>query len=1018
MKKKNIIILAICIIIILSIIGFTYGRFTYESETIGSVTTTSRNPFEIGTLAYNIVNNAMHTKDKESTIYSEEPLTTPAKEINGENERTLSVTEDDYGISYYYRGNVKDNYIDFNGMCFRIVRIEGDGSIKLILEDKTTTCKNAIGGENSFIGTGQYGYKTTTLNGVENVIVGDYENCEKDSDTCMKKQFDNWFNASNFDKRLLKEETWNLGDLNTFYSWSNQQIVEFSNNLQVLFNTGGKLREKLPMSLTKSAKESTIKDYIATLSAEELAYSGAKWNESNTNYYLYNKTHDWLLLSLQKIVDNQIHPFFVSSEINENADWWKFVGKGSIIELTCTKSLYLRPSIVLNSGIKIIGGDGTEENAYKINENPFDEGTLAYSIVDNAINPKEETSTIYSPSPKTIPAQEVSKEDERTLSITKDDYGRSYYYRGNIKDNYIDFNGMCWRIVRIEGDGSIKLILEDKTSTCKDATPSVTNSSIERITSFGYKEENGIKVADYENCASDTEKCIKNKLEKWFEENFKATKDKLKYETWQLGDQTTKYKDNGVEDSSGTYYEVAARLNTKNPNKYATLVSNTKNNKTYTSYVSTLTADEAVFAGAAFIEQAHTSYYLWVDNLFWWTLSLYYQSNNALDWAIYVRDSTKNNFNSILAAKAVDNSQSYDMEIRPSIVLNKDIEIIGGDGTKDNAYKVDENPFDEGTLAYSIVNNAINPKGETSTIYSPVPKTIPAKEVSGENERTLSVTEDTLGRSYYFRGNVNDNYLTFNNMCWRIVRIEGDGSIKLILEDKTKTCKDATGGENPTIEEATYGYKIEEEAKKFDYINCTSDSNTCMRTVLQEWFRTKFTNDDTPIISPSNKQPTLKEEYKDKLKYETWYVGDTETFYNNKGEVDTNLSTTQYSNAWKRLAGLNEEKHTSLLDNKNSFQDYVAPLIADEVALAGAVNYNVTNSTNTNYYLFTNQASWWLLSPAYTGSWAGFTVGNVHGWLSNYNVINSLPIRPSIVLNKDIKITSGDGTKDNAYIIE
>ncbi len=222
MKRKNIIILAICIIIILSIIGFTYGRFTYESETIGSVTTTSRNPFEIGTLAYNIVNNAMHTKDKESTIYSEEPLTTPAKEINREDERTLSVTEDDYGISYYYRGNVKDNYIDFNGMCWRIVRIEGDGSIKLILEDKTNTCKDAIGGENASIGTGTFGYKGEKTE--DNPYKADYEECTSNKDDCMKTKFDIWLNENNFDKRLLKEDTWNIGDIGTIYKYDSTEL--------------------------------------------------------------------------------------------------------------------------------------------------------------------------------------------------------------------------------------------------------------------------------------------------------------------------------------------------------------------------------------------------------------------------------------------------------------------------------------------------------------------------------------------------------------------------------------------------------------------------------------------------------------------------------------------------------------------------------------------------------------------------------------------------------------------------
>lgn len=45
-------------------------------------------------------------------------------------------------------------------------------------------------------------------------------------------------------------------------------------------------------------------------------------------------------------------------------------------------------------------------------------------------------------------------------------------------------------------------------------------------------------------------------------------------------------------------------------------------------------------------------------------------------------------------------------------------------------------------------------------------------------------TYDDLGKTYYFRGNVNNNYVRFANLNWRIVRINGDGSIRLIYDDE------------------------------------------------------------------------------------------------------------------------------------------------------------------------------------------------------------------------------------------
>ena len=55
-------------------------------------------------------------------------------------------------------------------------------------------------------------------------------------------------------------------------------------------------------------------------------------------------------------------------------------------------------------------------------------------------------------------------------------------------------------------------------------------------------------------------------------------------------------------------------------------------------------------------------------------------------------------------------------------------------------------------------------------------------EISTEDEG-LQKSSDTFGPTYYFRGNVQDNYVSFGNMTWRIVKINGDGSVKLVLND-------------------------------------------------------------------------------------------------------------------------------------------------------------------------------------------------------------------------------------------
>ena len=67
---------------------------------------------------------------------------------------------------------------------------------------------------------------------------------------------------------------------------------------------------------------------------------------------------------------------------------------------------------------------------------------------------------------------------EALLASTEDDYGTSYYFRGAVKNNYVEFANKCWRIVRITGDGSVKLVLHnDNTSNAANPCSSANNST-------------------------------------------------------------------------------------------------------------------------------------------------------------------------------------------------------------------------------------------------------------------------------------------------------------------------------------------------------------------------------------------------------------------------------------------------------------------------------------------------------------------------------------------------------------
>ena len=62
--------------------------------------------------------------------------------------------EDDYGMSYYYRGVVTNNYVKFADFYWRIIRINGDGSLRIIY-DGTQAYENGANNADRFIKTGQ-----------------------------------------------------------------------------------------------------------------------------------------------------------------------------------------------------------------------------------------------------------------------------------------------------------------------------------------------------------------------------------------------------------------------------------------------------------------------------------------------------------------------------------------------------------------------------------------------------------------------------------------------------------------------------------------------------------------------------------------------------------------------------------------------------------------------------------------------------------------------------------------------
>lgn len=125
----------------------------------------------------------------------------------------------------------------------------------------------------------------------------------------------------------------------------------------------------------------------------------------------------------------------------------------------------------------------------------------------------------------------TSAESENSLLCSApDNYGTSYYYSGNVSNNYVYFANFYWRIVRINGDGSIRIIYD---GTVAHANGEASNDRIIGTSAFNEKSDDNAYVgymygtpgsATYEEThANINDSTIKKYIDSWYEENLKNT---------------------------------------------------------------------------------------------------------------------------------------------------------------------------------------------------------------------------------------------------------------------------------------------------------------------------------------------------------------------------------------------------------------------------------------------------------------------------------------------------------------
>ncbi len=306
--------------------------------------------------------------------------------ISGENERVLNNAPDDYGTSYYFRGNVLDNYVTFADKTWRIVRINGDGSVRLVLNDVAKdangdiikTAFNSSYNDNAYVGymygtAGSATYDATHENINDSLIKQKVDKWYEDN---LKTSYANYLVDTLFcnDKILASDGIGGVatqlgyGKNKTYYA--SERRLEYSSGITSIITSKPTFKcaenatndySRFTVNVTNlpngNKTNGDLKYPIGLLTADEVAYAGAyKFNQVNKTYYLYNSsiTLGWRLSSPYCYRDSTAY------------EWCVGYKSGSVTYCSVDGSYVFRPSINLKSSVLINGGDGTSSNPYTL----------------------------------------------------------------------------------------------------------------------------------------------------------------------------------------------------------------------------------------------------------------------------------------------------------------------------------------------------------------------------------------------------------------------------------------------------------------------------------------------------------------------------------------------------------------------------------------------------------------------------------------------------------------------------
>lgn len=293
----------------------------------------------------------------------------------------------------------------------------------------------------------------------------------------------------------------------------------------------------------------------------------------------------------------------------------------------------------------------------------------------------------------------------------------------------------------------------------------------------------------------------------------------------------------------------------------------------------------------------------------------------------------------------------------------------------------------------------------------------------GDNTNGIYKSEDDLGNSYYFRGNVTNNYVYFAKNWWQIIRINGDGTIRMIY---TSNPNDSSANQyisrssfnNNSNDNAYVGYMYGTAGSSTYNATHTNTNSSTIKTVIDTWYQNNLSSYSKYIADAiyCNDRELVQVNNVGGITLTGNGAGTNESAYAGPIRIYVDYAPTL------KCKNKNDRFTTSSTLGNGALTNPIALITSDEVVMGGGAGIDVatmTYITNDNYYLYpVNGSYWyWTMTPfAYEDGRARVGFVYIDGSVNNFNVNTDLAVRPVVSLKSDA-ISGGVGTLNNPFYV-